>query len=135
MQHLHRCRFGFLSQRASRVILGRVDPHHLKCHSGRGRDTCSGRPHASVDRTGTRDYTREFVFVLTDDTHMRQFSTFFECGDAKLDTDVVVGPSSRVVGDRACVVTNDGIVWVAELSAAGRHVLDRVEIMEKQWKP
>ena len=35
-----------------------VDPHHLlrlrrTCHSGRGHCTCSGRPHASVDRTRT----------------------------------------------------------------------------------
>ena len=53
------CQFRSLSRRASRIILGHVDPHHMlrkrrKCH-------CSGRPHASVDRTRTlpRNVTRE----------------------------------------------------------------------------
>ena len=44
-----------------------------------GHCTCSGRPRAWVDRTRAqpRDFTRDMVFVLTNDIRMRQFSTFW----------------------------------------------------------
>ena len=78
--HLHQCQCGSLSRRASIIILGHIDPHHLlrlrrKCHSGRGHCTCSDRLRASADRARTCDLTREIVFVFIDDTRMRQFSS------------------------------------------------------------
>ena len=85
LRHVHQYQFGSLSRQASRIILGHVGPHHLlrlrrKCHSGRGHCTRSGRPHASVDsiRTLPRDLTHEIVFVLTDETRMRQFFQFWD---------------------------------------------------------
>ena len=79
--HLHHCQFGSLCRRASRVILGHVDPHHFvrlqgKCLSGRGHCMYSGRRQASLDRTRTmpRDFITQNVFVPQDDIRMRQFS-------------------------------------------------------------
>ena len=62
-----------------------------------------------------------------------------EHGSAELGTEVVLGPSGRVVADKPFFVTSDGMgVFVAErveTSAAGGHVQERVEVMEAMILP